>query len=35
VISGALFVALRRLINRLHAEKRGVPHPALARRRAL
>ncbi len=31
VVFGGLFFALRIIINRLHAKKHGVPHPALAK----
>ena len=30
LLSGGWFFGLRRIINRLHFKKHGVPHPALA-----
>jgi hypothetical protein len=30
-LSGALFFWLRALINRIHAQQHGTPHPALAK----
>lgn len=34
-ISGALFFAMRPLINWLHVRKHGSPHPALGKRSAV
>lgn len=33
LIAGVVFFWLRYLINQLHMEKRGVPHPALEKKR--
>ena len=33
IVTGFLFLWLRRLINRLHVKKKGTPHPALAERK--
>lgn len=33
VLCGVVFFWMRRLINKLHTKKHGVPHPALAEKR--
>jgi len=35
IVFGALFFALRNLINWMHAKKHGTPHPALVKKWAL